>query len=95
MGQTPAKFFALPTPYGNSPDMGTLAQAKAASPAPLNNFLPLNPQDSSQNQPQPQDQSGLSGWQANYANNMLNKGMNGGAGNAAMFRRGFQGNYDS
>lgn len=55
MGQQPAKFFPGPTPYGNSPDIGTIAQAKAASPAPLNNFLPLNPQnppDETQAQPQ-------------------------------------------
>lgn len=41
MGQTPAKFFPQPTPYGDSPNIGVLTQAQAAQPAPLNNFLPL------------------------------------------------------
>ena len=44
MGANPAKFFAWPTPYGQSPDANVLAQAKAAPQAPTQqNFLPLNP----------------------------------------------------
>lgn len=43
MGQNPAKIFPWPTPYGQSPNPGTVSQAVAAPAAPLNNFLPLNP----------------------------------------------------
>jgi hypothetical protein len=43
MGQTPAKAFPWPTPYGQSPDSNVLNQAIAPPQAPQNNFLPLNP----------------------------------------------------
>jgi len=43
MGQTPAKFFPWPTPFGQSPDSNVVSQAQAPPQAPLNNFLPLNP----------------------------------------------------
>lgn len=71
MGQTPAKFFPWPQPYGQNPDSNVLAQAKAAPLAPQQNFLPLNqPDPSAQAQPQqpaPQNQLGL----GNRRNNLM------------------------
>lgn len=48
MGQTPAKMFAPPLPYGQSPGSSVLSQAQAAQPAPQQNFLPLGGQPPTQ-----------------------------------------------
>lgn len=53
MGQTPAKMFGPPVPYGSSPDSNVLMQAQAAPLAPQQTFLPLNPQQPAQSQGNP------------------------------------------
>ena len=56
MGQSSAKYFPWPTPYGTSPANNVVSQAQAAPQAPPTNFLPLNPA-APQTPAQPQQQN--------------------------------------